>query len=253
MLNRALFVILLLLASPAVMATENCNDLLSSSGAKVILRLANELNPQLFPSNEESLTLEDLYLRMKAEEAHPTSAQELRPNLLVSRGRQYQIEQMSDLEIQQFYQNAIRALYARVADQWRRQEVQRLTGITPSRDVQEITGHLLDQFLRPWNLDSENLTAEEARIYFERRAWSTLPWVSLLQFLEAWMQAKSVQSTSRDFQHFWDFKSAEFNLDADLYSRVAMAFGKVGHRESCCHSRPGCVECPHNRRWLKAH
>lgn len=126
-----------------------------------------------------------------------------------------------------------------------------MTRVTPSREVQEIAGHILDQFFRPWNLDSENLTTEEARNYFARRAWSSLPWTSLVQFLEMWTHAKSDGGTSSDFSRFWQSNSAKFNLSADLYSVILVAIGKAGHRERCCHSQPGCMDCPHNRRWLK--
>jgi len=247
------FILLLLLfvIGAAAHPSDNvtCANLLASGGYKVILKQAHDLG--LVKSVTEPVPLEQLYLRLKTAEWTEADIEQLRSSLLAARQRQFQIDTMSAPELQQFYQNAIHALYIRVVDLWRTQEVRMLVGPVMRRDVEEALSRMLAREFSPWGLEHRELTPEAAREHFRTRKWMMQPWSKYAVFLTEWFEGHPEKFDAREFSKFWDQKASVHALNFEMYQRFYMALNRAVEPSICCLSEPGCVACPHNRRWRR--
>jgi hypothetical protein len=224
-----------LMLGQAALASDSavCANLLASGGYKVILRQARELG---VVQSDDPVPLEQLYLKLKDAEWSAPGAFNL--------GyweKHFAVENLSEPERLQFFRNSVHALYVRAASLWRIQEVRTQVGPVMHPETEAVLAALLRRGFSPWGLEDRDLTPAAAREHFRERKWMAWPWAKLAMFLSAWRESGT------DLSKFWD-EHAD-GLPADFYQWIYIALN--GRREGpvCCLSEPGCMTCPHNRRW----
>jgi len=195
-----------------------------SPGLHSALRTAEALSPELAGAQSS----EELFLRLLEPNAPG-------PDLRSSQRDHYNVENMTDAELAQFYDNAIRGLRARVAQLWRQEEVEKIVGKLSPR-VEGVATHLLDTFFSPVGLN-EGLSPDEAEDYFGKRPWITFPWATAVQAIEGY--------SGEAYRFHSDKLSNEDNR------RVQLALMTSGRLGDCCLTEPGCTRCPHNRASLR--
>jgi hypothetical protein len=210
-----------------------CANILASGGYKTILRQASELG---VVASTEAIPLEELYLKLKdAEYSEP-------PDLDLGYWRNhFSVGGLSEAERRQFFLNSVHALYIRVARLWRIQEVRIQVGPVMHPETETVLAGLLKKSFSPWGLEDRDLTPAAAREHFRAKRWMSWPWAKLAMFLSAWRESGT------DLSKFWDEHSD--GLPADYYQRIYVAVKDRRDGPVCCLSEPGCVTCPHNRRW----
>lgn len=239
-------------ASPPVTSKSaaTCANLLATGGYKVILRQANDLG--ILDSPSEPVPLEQLYLKLKDAEYSKLSADELRATLLAARQKHFAIEGMSAKELRQFYENSVNALYVRVAALWYVQEVRTQVGPVMRTELEQTLARLLAREFSPWSLEDRDLKPAAAREHLRERSWMRWPWVKLAAFMTEWIESRGdANFSSSEFGKFWDSRAQSYGLKYEFYQKLYLALNRVAEAPACCHSEPGCVTCPHNRRWLK--
>lgn len=230
--------LLIALPSPTRASSLTCANLLASGGYKMILRQAGELG---VADLETVLPLQSFYLQLKEAEWSVVDASEIRARL-ASRSGRYQIEELSDQDSIQFYRNALRSLYIRVAEMWRVQEVRTQVGPVMKPEIEEILSALLARSFSPWSLEDADLQPASARTHFAERKWMFWPWVKLAGFINGYLESK------KEFSDYWDEHDQE--LPFEFYQKLKLAIAQK-NTKACCLSEPGCRNCPHNRAWLK--
>lgn len=227
----------------------DCQVLLGHGEHQVISRQASVLVGEAV----DALSMRELYLKLKEQETSlPEDISLLRVRLLSSdRARLYDFERLSDQELLQYRRNAMQALYARVASLWRAQEVRGLAGEwSANHQVMEVLVRLFKKSFLPWGLEDSDLSLEKARAYFAERPWREWPWAEMATLLADFMRHHPGEFSSQDFSRFWDKRAGELGLPFEFYSRLERVLRERSEPSVCCLSEPGCVTCPHNRRWL---
>ncbi len=232
-----------------------CANLLGGSTYRVLLKQAFDLD--LVDSPEQIVPLEQLYLQLKDAEWNVPA--DLRERLTGARNRQYKISEMSEKELRQFYANAVNTLYVRVTELWTVQEVRTQVGPVMDRTTEATLTRLLAQYFSPWRLVDRDLTPEAARAHFKQRAWMMLPWQKIASFVTEWQdrgaglreQNGDSKFNRAEFSKFWDERAQAYGLSFEMYHRLSLALNRGPDVAVCCHSEPGCVACPHNRRWRR--
>lgn len=226
-----------------------CANLLASGGYKVILRQAHDLG--VVESATDPVPLEQLYLKLKDAEITKPDAEELRAKLAATRQKQFAIEAMSAPEIRQFYKNSLKALYVRTAGLWYTQEVRTQVGPVMSKELEESLTRYLKQSFSPWGLEDRDLTPQAARDLFKQRKWMSWPWQRIAALMAGWYESRDgdLSFDSKEFGKFWDANARD--LSHEIFQKMYLALNHVADSPACCLSEPGCVNCPHNRRWRR--
>jgi hypothetical protein len=230
-----------------------CEAAVLSSQHSVVFRQIQQLNPELSTAPQGDWA--HLYVVLKSEEwkyGGETPLNETQKELIAkSQGAHYDFKDFTEAHYRQFYVNALRSLYVRVAAFWTAQELERLNGGKLDPNVQRVAARILEGTASPWNLKDRDLTPESARQYFKTQPWKALPWKNIFAFIEAWKKFSPYEFSHDKFSKFWSEQAENFGLEYQYFSPLQQAAS--GHEASlfCCLSEPGCNNCPHNRRWLK--
>jgi hypothetical protein len=207
-----------------------CSSAFADCGDHLTPNLQNALHraEALSPEFSGAGSAEELFLRL----LEPTAPA---PDLRQSQRDHYAVENMTDAELVQFYDNAIRGLKARVAQIWREEEIRRLAGkLTPR--LESVATRILDTYFSPVGLN-DNLSPDQAEDYFAKRPWKFFPWAEALAALA-------------DFNgDFYSFSAPQ--LTPEDNRRVQLALAASGRVGDCCLSHQGCTRCPLNRASLR--
>lgn len=223
-----------------------CANLLASGGYRNAVKQAFELG--IVASPAEVMPLEEFYLQLKNAEAAPPP--NLREVLTNTRQHQFAIDAMSERELRQFYTNAVNTLYVRIANYWAVQEVRTQVGPVMNRALETTLTRVLAQYFSPWRLEDKDLRPESAREHFRQKKWIMLPWQKIASFVTEWQShSGETKFSSMEFSKFWDARAPSYGLNHDVYQRLYLALSRGPDAPACCLSEPGCVACPHNRRW----
>jgi hypothetical protein len=251
---RKIAILIWLLTSHAPAWPSTCEAGLVNSQQSVVLKQIAQLNPKLNEPNRTE-NWADLYVALKKEEqiyaAGGLLNSALKSIILANQSKRYEVQNLNPNELRQFYINALRSLYVRVAAFWTHDELLRINGQPLHQDIERVAGRILESTSSPWSLKDRELSAEAAADFFKNQPWQQLPWRQLLNFIEAWKKHSPYEFSYSEFSNFWDLNAEKFGLDISIFSRLQSALS--GHESSlfCCLSEPGCTNCPHNRRWLK--
>ncbi len=253
-MRQILILIWFLITSTQTYAS-TCEASLQASQQSVVVRQIQQLNPNILGGAKISDDWSSVYILLKTEEQKYAAGGLFDPDLknyiLQNQSKHYEFKNFTDRDFKQFYINALRSLYVRAANFWMTAEVTQLAGRQLHPDILKIASRILEGTSSPWTLKDRELTSEAAALYFNERKWERLPWAQLLSFVEAWKKVSPYSFSYDEFSKFWSANAEKFGLDFSLFSRVQSALS--GHEKSlfCCLSDPGCMNCPHNRLWLK--
>lgn len=241
-----------------------CEAFLSSEQtATKFFQQLNKLNPFVFDKPVSDLV--SLYLFVKEEEwiyaAIPIDkpprlkplTQDLKNHLIREFSGSHRLDLNNDEEMTRFYANGLRGIYSRIGDTIRATRVKAKFTTTLSHNEQVVFESLLSGFWFPKRLQDQELSPEYARRILLDDAWSDYSWEVAREVLREW-DATGLPFTRRDFQHWWSQKfEVQGRLSRSEVERLAAAIDLADYSRHpiCCVSRPGCYDCPLNRRTLK--
>lgn len=232
-----------------------CEAALLSSQQNSVFRQIQLLSPELFEAAGQNSDWEHLYVLLKSEEwkysRNQSLSAQLKEHLAHNRGTHYDFKDFTDADYRQFYINTLRSLYVRAAAFWTVQELENLNGGKLSHEVERVAARILEGTASPWNLKDRDLSPEAAQQYFKTQSWKALPWKNIFAFIRAWKKSSPHDFSHDKFLKFWNEQAENFGLEHRYFSPLQQAAS--GHESSlfCCFSTPGCMNCPHNRRWLR--
>ncbi len=257
----AILVLSTLLFFPSASAQGTCGDIFAvatSSNAVLPLPLIKQYE-QLFPyANPADRSLLELYFHtLETHEKYSASKDELPAQLTTHLREQfanrYELP-TTNAEIKIFYLNALHAFYGRVAWEWKKQTVERLSGEPLVGRSLLLAQALMDSYFSFGGMGSDGIKSSFIREVIEHQQWQTYPLKQALEIFRAWEKSDESKNGFFGFHRWLDRHPELPPLTTAELERLYLAISKITKTYSyvhCCKSSFACTTCPHNRKWLK--
>lgn len=258
--------LIILLSFPSVngFASLDCKDIFSlhpalsynwqTSTEDIEIRLlkALEATPHTGPS--DTLThyflLLDLLQELQQPFAVSASAQERLQDLF---SEKYNIP-YDNHHLQIFIQNRMHYLASRKAWDYKQQLVNHLAQTPLKGRMAQYAHALIDSYFTLSQMNDFDANRDYIRGITQQQPWQNFPWATAFELINAWEDRPTKDHSSALFNKWYDSLESKPIMKFNDLQRLRQAIINAEHKPAlvlCCKSSFACLQCPHNRRWLK--
>lgn len=231
-------------------SASSCKAVLEASESSIspILRKEIEkLNPELLTSSDN----QKLYVTLRAEESLWLDNAQSLPEPLIRRivenySSHYKIPSEA-AGIKNFYLESLNSLYGRVAWDFKKQEVEKITSRSLSGPLLKTAQALMDSFFPYSSMAAVGVSAERSRDFFESKPWLDYPWKDALHITEAWLSETKGLRPAYEFLGWYEKQTALPRWTLNELERLVTALGKEARPVDCCLHNSPCAFCPSHR------